>query len=154
MHALCTVVAETPDKIHQIIENMCERGYWDYGLIGGRYDCIIPVGKNVDDLREGYHFPFNENDFYAENGFPYNGVAENNLNCKYMSIARIRGIDRDEVKRMQDLELLSPFKPYSYILGEDADELFVEDEGTETLMKYINNPRHAFYYLAVVDYHF
>ena len=50
MHALWTVVAETPDRIQHIIDNLCEDRYWDYCLIGGRYDRIIPVNKNVEDI--------------------------------------------------------------------------------------------------------
>lgn len=153
MHALCTVVAKTPDRIRHIIDNLCEDRYWDYCLIGGRYDRIIPVNKNVEDMLEGYNFPFNDEE-YPENGFPFHTI-DNNLNCKYVSIARIRGINKEEVKRLDEAHLINPFKPYSYILDdENVREIFVEDEGIEQLMKYINNPRHAFYYLAVVDYHF
>jgi hypothetical protein len=50
-------VAETPDRIQHIIDNLCEDRYWDYGLIGGRYDRTIPVNKNVEDMQEGYNFP-------------------------------------------------------------------------------------------------
>ena len=50
MHALCTVVASSPNAIHQVIYDQCECRNWDYASIGGRYDRIIPVSKKTKDI--------------------------------------------------------------------------------------------------------
>lgn len=156
MHALCTIVAKSIPTIHRFIDDRCECRDWDYAVIGGRYDRIIPVSKKVKDIYEGMNFPFN-NDEYAENGFPFHNI-ENNLNYKYVSVARIRNIKRDEVERLNSYHLINPFNPYSYILEEDngcqGPEYLVDDYGTDMLMNFINDPRHSGYYVAIVDYHF
>lgn len=156
MHALCTIVAKSIPTIHRFIDDRCECRDWDYAVIGGRYDRIIPVSKKVKDIYEGMNFPFN-NDEYAENGFPFHDI-ENNLNYKYVSVARIRNIKRDEVERLNSYHLINPFNPYSYILEEDngcqGPEYLVDDYGTDILMNFINDPRHSGYYVAIVDYHF
>lgn len=156
MHALCTIVAKSIPTIHRFIDDRCECRDWDYAVIGGRYDRIIPVSKKVKDIYEGMNFPFN-NDEYAENGFPFHNI-ENNLNYKYVSIARIRNIKRDEVERLNSYNLINPFHPYSYILEEDngcqGPEYLVDNYGTDILMDFINDPRHSGYYVAIVDYHF
>lgn len=156
MHALCTIVAKSIPTIHRFIDDRCECRDWDYATIGGRYDRIIPVSKKVKDIYEGMRFPFN-NDDYAENGFPFHNI-ENNLNYKYVSIARIRNIKRDEVERLNSYNLINPFHPYSYILEEDngcqGPEYLVDNYGTDILMNFINDPRHSGYYVAIVDYHF
>lgn len=156
MHALCTVISKRIDSIHQVIYEQCDCRNWDYADIGGRYDRIIPVSKKTKDIMEGRNFPFND-EGYAENGFPFHAI-ENNENLKYVSIARIRNIDREEVRRIQNADLVNPFNPYSYILEDDSgyftEEIFTEDRGIEQLMDYINDPRHSYYYLAIIDYHF
>lgn len=156
MHALCTVVAKSIQTIHRFMDDRCENGDWDYASIGGRYDRIIPVSKKVKDFYNGINFPFND-DGYAENGFPFHNI-ENNLNYKYVSIARIRNIKRDEVERLNNHHLINPFNPYSYILeennGDQSPEYIVDDYGTDILMDYINDPRHSGYYVAIIDYHF
>lgn len=156
MHALCTIVAKSIPTIHRFIDDRCECRDWDYAVIGGRYDRIIPVSKKVKDIYEGMNFPFN-NDDYAENGFPFHNI-ENNLNYKYVSVARVRNIKRDEVERLNSYHLINPFNPYSYILEEDngcqGPEYLVDDYGTDILMNFINDPRHSGYYVAIVDYHF
>lgn len=156
MHALCTIVAKSIPTIHRFIDDRCECRDWDYAVIGGRYDRIIPVSKKVKDIYEGVNFPFN-NDEYAENGFPFHNI-ENNLNYKYVSVARIRNIKRDEVERLNSYHLINPFNPYSYILEEDngcqGPEYLVDDYGTDILMNFVNDPRHSGYYVAIVDYHF
>ena len=156
MHALCTIVAKSIPTIHRFIDDRCECRDWDYAVIGGRYDRIIPVSKKVKDIYEGMNFPFN-NDEYAENGFPFHNI-ENNLNYKYVSVARVRNIKRDEVERLNSYHLINPFNPYSYILEEDngcqGPEYLVDDYGTDILMNFINDPRHSGYYVAIVDYHF
>lgn len=155
MHALCTVVAKSIPTIHQFIDDRCESGDWDYASIGGRYDRIIPVSKNVKDVYEGINFPFNDGD-YAENGFPFHNIP-NNENYKYVSIARVRNIKRDEVERLNNHHLINPFNPYSYILednGDQSQEFIVDDYGTDMLMAYVNDPRHSGYYVAIIDYHF
>ena len=156
MHALCTIVAKSIPTIHRFIDDRCECRDWDYAVIGGRYDRIIPVSKKVKDIYEGMNFPFN-NDEYAENGFPFHDI-ENNLNYKYVSVARIRNIKRDEVERLNSYHLINPFNPYSYILEEDngcqGPEYLVDNYGTDILMNFINDPRHSGYYVAIVDYHF
>lgn len=156
MHALCTIVASSPNAIHQAIHDQCECRNWDYASIGGRYDRIIPVSKKTKDIMEGINFPFND-DGYAENGFPFHNIP-NNWDYKYVSIARIRNIKRDEVQRLEDNNLINPFHPYSYILedeyGDMSEEIFVENSGLERLMNYVNDPRHSYYYVAIIDYHF
>ena len=155
MHALCTVITKNVQNINNIIDNRCEGGDWDYASIGGRYDRIIPVSPKVKDLFEGHNFPFNH-DEYAENGFPFH-VIENNLNCKYVSIARIRNINREEVSRLDRANLINPLHPYSYILeGDDgcaSEEIVVDNEGLDRLLDYVNDPKHSYYYLAIIDYH-
>lgn len=156
MHALCTIVAKSIPTIQRFIDDRCECRDWDYAVIGGRYDRIIPVSKKVKDIYEGMNFPFN-NDEYAENGFPFHDI-ENNLNYKYVSVARVRNIKRDEVERLNSYHLINPFNPYSYILEEDngcqGPEYLVDNYGTDILMNFINDPRHSGYYVAIVDYHF
>ena len=156
MHALCTIVAKSIPTIHRFIDDRCECRDWDYAIIGGRYDRIIPVSKKVKDIYEGMNFPFN-NDDYAENGFPFHDI-ENNLNYKYVSVARVRNIKRDEVERLNSYHLINPFNPYSYILEEEngcqGPEYLVDDYGTDILMNFVNDPRHSGYYVAIVDYHF
>lgn len=155
MHILCTMVAKSVNQIHRFKYDRCEGGYWDYADIGGRYDRIIPVSKNVTDLFEGINYPFND-DGYADNGFPFHTI-ENNLNLKYVSIARIRNIDAAEVARLEEHHLINPYHPYSFILEEEdgmqSEEYMVDEVGTGPLMDFINDPRHASYYVAVIDYH-
>jgi len=155
MHALCVMIAKSINQIERFKNDRCEYGNWDYAVIGGRYDRIIPVSKKVKDIYEGINFPFND-DEYAENGFPFHNIM-NNFNYKYVSIARIRNIKRDEVERINDAHLINPFNPYSYILeyedGTQSPEFICEQDGVGQLMEYINDPRHASYYLAIIDYH-
>lgn len=156
MHALCTIVAKSVRNIHRFMDERCENGDWDYASVGGRYDRIIPVSHRTKDLYEGVNFPFNDGD-YAENGFPFHNI-ENNLNFKYVSIARVRNIKRNEVARLEANHLINPFHPYSYILedgyGCQTMEYIVDEQGTDFLMDYINDPRHSNYYLAIIDYHY
>ena len=154
MHALCTVVAKRIEDIQDIMDAKCDEGCWDYATIGGRYDRIIPVSPNTKDIFEGHNFPFNHDD-YAENGFPFHNIG-NNLNCKYVSAARVRNINRDEVKRLDDAHLINPLNPYSYILDGEFDnaEMTVEINGQGALLNYINDPKHSYYYLAIIDYHY
>ena len=156
MHALCTIVTKSIAMIYRFIDNKCVCGDWDYASIGGRYGHIIPVSKKVKDIHEDEIFPFND-DGCAENGFPYHDI-ENNLNYKYVSIARVRNIKRNEVERINNHHLINPFNPYSYILEEEnggqGPEYIVDYHGTGMLMDFINDPRHSGYYVAVIDYHF
>jgi len=156
MHALCTIVAKSIQTINQFINDRCDTGEWDYASIGGRYDRIIPVSPKVKDYFEGINFPFN-NDEYAENGFPFHAI-ENNWDCKYVSVARVRNINREEVRRLNNNNLINPFYPYSYILedaeGNQSIEYVVGEMGTDILMDYINDPRHSYYFVAIIDYHY
>jgi hypothetical protein len=156
MHALCTVVAKSINNIHRFIDDRCEHGDWDYASIGGRYDRIIPVSKNTRDYYDNINFPFND-EGYAENGFPFH-VIPNNTELKYVSLARVRNIKRDEVARLEEHHLINPFHPYSYILetedGDQSQEYVVDEYGTDLLMAYINDTRHSYYYVAIIDYHF
>lgn len=153
MHALCTIVAKSIPTIQRFIYERCVYGDWDYASIGGRYDRIIPVSKKAKDIYEGV---FND-EGYAENGFPFHNI-ENNLNYKYVSVARVCNIKRDEVERINSHNLINPFNPYSYILEEDdgsqGPEYMVDDYGIDRLMDFVNNPRHSKYYVAIVDYHY
>ena len=157
MHALCTVVAKSREAINRIIEDMAESGQWDYGIIGGRYDRLIPVGHKVKDYQPR-NFPFNDTEMYAENGFPFPG-RENNFDCKYVSIARIRNVKWGEVGRMETLGIPTITNPHSYILGSDngidhSDEIFVTEDTTAALCDYLTVPLHSSYFIAVIDYHF
>ena len=156
MHALCTIVTKSLNTLHRFMDDRCESGDWDYATIGGRYDRIIPVSPKTKDYFEGTNFPFND-DGYAENGFPFHNIA-NNLNCKYVSLARVRNIKRNEVARLNANNLINPFNPYSYILedpyGNQSIEYIVEDVGTDILMNYLDNPQHQSYFVAIIDYHF
>jgi len=156
MHALCIIVAKSITNIHRFIDDRCEYGDWDYASIGGRYGNIIPVSQKTKDYYAGIHFPF-DNEGYAENGFPFHNI-ENNLNFKYVSLARVRNIKRNEVARFEANHLINPFHPYSYILeteeGDQTEEYSVRECGTDLLMDYINDPRHSYYFVAIIDYHF
>lgn len=156
MHALCVIVTKSLTNLHRFIDDRCEVGDWDYATIGGRYDRIIPVSPKTKDYFEEINFPFNEGE-YAENGFPFHEIA-NNPHCKYVSVARVRNIKRNEVARLNANHLINPFFPYSYILenqeGDQSQEYVVEDVGTDILMDYINDARHQSYFLAIIDYHF
>ena len=156
MHAVCTVVTKNLHMITDIIENKTNDGDWDYANIGGRYSNSIPVKKNTKNLFRNMGLNIEE---YYPNGYPYyyTQYLTNNNDCKYVSVARLRNIDLEEMRLLRANNLLDPFNPYRYILCENEDnynEFETNQHGNELLLDFIHEPRHSFYYVAVIDYHF
>ena len=155
MHALCTIVAKNMRLVNNIMNEMCDCGNWDYYTIGGRYINCIPVRKNTKQL---FPSPVPIDVPIEVNGFPYADTLQNNPNCKYVNVARVRNIDIQEMQRLDDMHLLNAYKPYSFILCENENECWqerlIENEGNLRLLEFIREPRHSFYYVVTVDYHF
>jgi len=154
MHALCAVIGRNLHDIHQMIDYRCDCGDWDYASIGGRYENTIPVHKNSIDRFRNYYPEANN---LPENGFPYPTI-DNNPNCKYFSVARIRQIDLQECMRITQESLVNVSRPYSILVHflDDSYSDFIEDEviALSVWNTIVTNPRYSGYYVAVVDYHY
>lgn len=149
MHALCTVIARRPSDIYNILQQGVEENKWDYATIGGRYCNIIPIGKNAKGC--------NRLTGYLEDGVcPF---EQENPNCKYVSMARLRNIKVDECDRQSVNHYLSPLAPYSIIINTpmgQVDEMEFDSADKASILELINMLRTTYgdYYIAAVDYHF
>lgn len=150
MHALCTIIAKRPLDIYDILQQGEENGRWDYATVGGRYNNIIPVGKNAKS-----HTRF-------VGGFLQDGICpfeQENPNCKYVSMTRLRNVKIDECERQSANNYLSPLAPYSIIISTPmgcVDEMELDSADKASILALINSliSTYGDYYIAVVDYHF
>lgn len=147
MHALCTILAEKPNGIEDILENYCLNeetgdGEWDYAMIGGRYGGIIPIKKNAKKLlgRPAEDIP------------TYLQQYQND----FVSIAKVRTVDIDVMNNIFDDAFISPLGPYRLIipaLDLDFQDIGIRDERVrELILNYMR--QHPTHVLAVVDYHY
>lgn len=155
MHAMCAIVGKTITDIYTLMERQCDIGLWDYSNIGGRYLNTIPISKNCQN-QHPVDFPFLD-ERPEVNGFIGDPMA-NNLNCQYVSLTRIRNINKEECERLHlcnHLDILHPAAVLIKYLDNSISDL-IEDRNMshEMLMDLINNPRYKSFYIAVVDYHY
>lgn len=157
MHAMCAVVGRSMDEIRDMLDNQCDDngGYWDYYFIGGRFFNIIPVRKNVKDR---YRTRPPEGETPPDvNGFNFPNL-ENNWNCKYVTVARVRNIDRDECDRLHLSGCLDPLHPASALVHfvDGSYSGLIDDMGMahELIRHLFNSPVYQGHYIAIVDYHY
>ncbi len=147
MHALCTVLAEKPNDIEDILERYClneetGEGEWDYAMIGGRYEGIIPIKKNTKKLL----------------GRPVEIIPAylRRYQNDFVSIAKVRTVDIDVVNNIFDDAFISPLNPYRLIipaLDLDFQDISMRDERVrELILNYMR--QHPTHVLAIIDYHY
>lgn len=153
MHAIATVLTKNCNRIHYIMDRFCNDGTWDYASIGGRYHGFIPVSENVKvKLRSDYMGRTNVDDEFP---FEHNEIPRKER-TKYLSCARFRNIDMDEVQRMSHVLGYSVFNPEAFIIDDEDDGILTYPgrAGFEVIHQYLDRPNRNFWYVIVVDYHF
>lgn len=150
MHMCCTMIVKNYSRFWDIADDKCNEGEWDYYSIGGRYSNLIPVSRRCKNVRD------------AERGLEWRGDGDQytpNPNLKYVDVARLRNIDKNEVATISLCGFINIFQPYE-IMIEQLDgtirELRLDDctiEQIRHIYDYLNDPRVQSYYVFIVDAH-
>lgn len=146
MHALCTLITERTDNIDRILDERCFTedgdGEWDYAMVGGRYNNLIPIKKASKRLLDTPTEP--------------EDIRLQHYDNRFVSVAKIRTIDTDTLNDMYSRLYLNPLNPYRLLIpdeGIDIEDIRQQDDEVATMiLEYMKlHPTHI---MVIVDYHY
>ncbi len=149
MHALCTIIAKNRNIIYEVMENYTYNedtgdGEWDYALIGGRYENLIPLRRNAK----------NKLDYSTPHGQLPTRLQE--YPNEFVSIAKNRSVDVLAMCDIVESGYITALVPYRLIipeLGIDEQDIPAGDRDMAGfILEYMR--QHPTHTIAVVDYHY